>query len=452
MAPRLQQMLADDWELLACSPGKPLVEPGAGATLQYRLELRQRGAGGTVERLVAGRVFLSDEAAERFSSQVDQMVERVAGRDDLGAFARPVLLVRELRLVVHALPLDPALPGLVVATDAAALVRMLGPVLTSSVPGLVLQACHTEVVRYRPGTCVLRYELAWSLEHSRRSLKQVVYGTVYGDGRGRLVGPAVTALQRAAEGPGSSLPFLVPRFHAYLPDLRLTLLEAVPGSPLLPALIRRGARGAAADSGPAPEGAVAASARTAAAVHRSSIPVGPVRTLAGEVEEVEAAIDTLAPLAPTLAASLHRDLRTVADVALDLPGTLGVAHGDFRPSQVLFDGPTTSLVAFDRVCRAEPALDLGSFTAHLAAVGTRDGGQDLGSVFLREYLRWSGGSDSGDLLGRVAAYRTVALARLAVRRWCQLKPQRPGPGPAALDLPTPGRRAVNPGRKGARLG
>ncbi|HET6859548.1 MAG TPA: ABC transporter ATP-binding protein, partial [Streptomyces sp.] len=31
MAPRLQSMLADDWELLVCSPGKPFVEPGNGA-------------------------------------------------------------------------------------------------------------------------------------------------------------------------------------------------------------------------------------------------------------------------------------------------------------------------------------------------------------------------------------------------------------------------------------
>jgi ABC-type multidrug transport system fused ATPase/permease subunit len=445
MAPRLQRMLADDWELLACSPGKAFVELGEGATLQYRLELRRRGAVETVEHLVAGRLFPTVEAAEGWLSHVDPLAEHLDGRDDLRAFTWPALLVRELRLVLHAFPLDPVLPGLVLATDPPQLVEMLGPLLTSSVPGLLLQGCRAEVVRYGRGSCVLRYELAWHLQPSRRSLKQVMYGKVYGDGQGRLVGPAVTALrQHLLDGSGSSLPFLVPRFQAYLPDLRLALLEAVPGSPLLPALIRArvGVAAAPAVAGPPAEGAVAACARIAAALHQSSIPVGAPRTLAEEIAGARAAVDDLAPMAPALAASLHRHLGAVGDLALDPPGQLGVAHGDFDPSQVLFDGPTTSLVDFDTVCLAEPAMDLGQFTGHLAvavrraqdAAGvTHDGGEDLGSAFLREYLRLSGSSDPDVLLARVAAYRMVALARLAVRSWCQLKPQRLRLAVALLD-------------------
>jgi hypothetical protein len=96
------------------------------------------------------------------------------------------------------------------------------------------------------------------------------------------------------------------------------------------------------------------------------------------------------------------------------------------------------------VCLAEPALDLGHFTAHLAVAvrtaeeapgGTDADGGDLASAFLREYLRVSGTSDPDVLLARVAAHRTVALARLAVRSWCQLKPQRLRPVLALLDEP-----------------
>ena len=79
MAPRLQRMLADDWELLACSPGKTFVEPGQGATLRYRLELRRRGEAETVEHLVAGRLFLTAEAAEGWLSRVE-VLARQAGR------------------------------------------------------------------------------------------------------------------------------------------------------------------------------------------------------------------------------------------------------------------------------------------------------------------------------------------------------------------------------------
>jgi ABC-type multidrug transport system fused ATPase/permease subunit len=436
MAPRLQRMLADDWELLTCSPGKALVEPGEGATLQYRLELRRRGSAETTEHLVAGRVLLTAEAADSWLSQVDALAGQLDGRDDLNAFGRPTLLVPELTLVLHAFPLDPVLPGLVLATDPVGLAERLGPLLTSAVPGLLLKDCRAEVVRYRPGGCVLRYELAWHLQPSRRSLKQVLYGKVYGGGEGQLVGPVVNALRTLPDGAGPSLPFLVPRFQAYLPDLRLALLEAVPGSPLLPALIRARAGVAAppvAAAGPTPEEAVAACARIAATLHRSTIPGGASRTFADEIDAVSTAVDDLAPLAPAVAAPLHHHLGSVRDLASDAGGPLVLAHGDFEPSQVLFDGPTSSLVDFDTVCRAEPALDLGQFTGHLALAVRKsrnasttafDGGENLPSAFLGEYVRLSGSTDAADLLARVAAYRTLALVRSAVRSWCRLKPER----------------------------
>ena len=445
MAPRLQRMLADDWELLSTSPGKVLVEPGEGATLQYRLELRRRSSGETTEHLVAGRILLAAEAADAWLSEVDDLTGRLNGREDMRAFARPTLLVSELRLVLHAFPLDPVLPGLVLATDPVQLAETLGPSLTSAVPGLVLQDCSAEVVRYRPGACVLRYELSWNLQPSRRSLKQVLYGKVYEGGEGQLVGPVVTALRTPPDGPGPSLPFLVPRFQGYLPDLRLALLEAVPGSPLLPALIRARAGGPAEPviGGPTPEEAVAACARIAATLHRSTVPGGASRTLADEIDAVRTAVDDLAPLAPALAAPLYRHLGAVGDLTLDGGGPLVLAHGDFEPSQVLFDGPTSSLVDFDTVCRAEPALDLGQFTGHLAVAvrkgreasgtATADGGEDLASAFLLEYVRLSGNSDPAALLARVAGYRTLALVRSAVRSWCRLKPERLRTTLAVLD-------------------
>jgi aminoglycoside phosphotransferase (APT) family kinase protein len=188
---------------------------------------------------------------------------------------------------------------------------------------------------------------------------------------------------------------------------------------------------------------VDACARIAATLHRLTLSEGISRTLADEVDGVRAAVDDLAPMAPALAASLNRHLALVGEVARDAGGPLRLAHGDFEPSQVLFDGPTSSLVDFDTVCRAEPALDLGQFTGYLAvavrrsgaAAGTRtpDDGEDLSSAFLREYVRLSGSDDSTALLARVAAYRTVALVGSAVRGWCRLKPQRLRPTLAVLE-------------------
>ena len=193
---------------------------------------------------------------------------------------------------------------------------MLGPTLTSSVPGLVLQECRAEVVRYGPGSCVLRYELAWRLQPSRRSLKQVVYGKVYGDDRGRLVGPAVIALrQHEPDGPG-------PPCRSGAP---------VPGVSARPAAgaARGGARVAAAvGTAPGP-GRMRRPAVPRLRVRSPRVPGSPppctgrrsrsgaARGLAGDIDLVRASVDRLAPLAPALAESLHSHLAAVGELAAD---------------------------------------------------------------------------------------------------------------------------------------
>ena len=88
----------------------------------------------------------------------------------------------------------------------------------------------------------------------------------------------------------------------------------------------------------------------------------------------------------------------------------------------------TEAVSFSISCRDQSEVDY--FWHSLA-----DGGEELGSAFLGEYLLRSGSSDPDVLLARVAAYRTVALARLAVRSWCRFKPQRLQPTLDLLDEP-----------------
>ena len=59
-------------------------------------------------------------------------------------------------------------------------------------------------------------------------------------------------------------------------------------------------------------------------------------------------------------------------------------------------------------------------------------------AFLREYLRASGSDEPDVLLARVAAYRTVALARLAVRAGASSSRSGLRPALALLDDPTRG--------------
>jgi ABC-type multidrug transport system fused ATPase/permease subunit len=462
MAPRLQGLLADGWALDSCVPGRVVVDPQAGAALRYRLRLRRRDTGALTERLVGGHLFGSDEGADDWLSRLVPMADEVEARDDVSVFAQVADCVRPLHLVLHAFPLDPELPGLVAATDPLRMAGLLEPALPSSLRGLILQGCSAEVVRYVAGhRCVLRYELLWRLEPSRRTVKQVLYGKAYADDRGALIGPTVTAFrEHVRTRTGGSFPFLLPRFEGYLPQLRLALLEALPGTPLLPTLVRDHVAGGLplTPRPPTAEGALRACARIAAALHASTVPGsalpgGHPRTLTGEVVRLRAEVEAVAPLAPDLARTVHARLDDAAAAAREEPLPFGPAHGDLTPSEVLLDGPISSLFDLDSACVAEPALDVGGFLGHLDVVTTRarhatghvgsaveepgnGPGEALDRVFLEEYLRAGGPDvDQGALAARIAAYRTVTLAQVAVRSWCQLKPDRLRAAIALLEQP-----------------
>ena len=476
MAPRLQGLLADGWALDSCVPGRVVVDPRSGAALRYRLRLRHRDTGALTERLVGGHLFGSAERADHWLSRLVPMADEVEGRDDVSVFAQVADCVRPLHLVLHAFPLDPELPGLAAATDPLRMAGLLEPALPSSLRGLTLQDCSAEVVRYVAGhRCVLRYELLWRLEPSRRTVKQVLYGKAYADERGALIGPTVTAFrEHVRTRKGGAFPFLLPRFEGYLPELRLALLEALPGTPLLPTLVREHVAGGLPLT-PRPltaETALRACARIAAALHASTVPAsalpgGHPRTLTGEVVRLRAEVEAVAPLAPALARTVHARLDDAAAAAREEPLPFGPAHGDLTPSEVLLDGPISSLFDLDSACVAEPALDVGGFLGHLDVVTTRarhatghtghaaddlgDGqGEALDRVFLQEYLRAGGGGvEQGALAARIAAYRTVTLAQVAVRSWCQLKPDRLRAAIALLEQSHPAERhrvrAVNRG-------
>ncbi|MGZ4718940.1 ABC transporter transmembrane domain-containing protein [Oryzihumus sp.] len=449
MGPRLQSLLREPWALDWCTPGKAVVEPRAGATVRYRVGLRHVASGHTVETLVGGRVFAAPELAQRWHAATVPLVEQAAGHQDLAPFARPAALVPELSLVLHAFPVDPDLPGLVGATDVARLTRALEPGLAASLDGLGLEGCRTGVVQYaRRGHAVLRHELVWRIGPTRRTVKQVVYGRVDADDRGRLVGRVATALRGHLEAAGEAAhPFLVPRLQGQAPDLGLVLLEALPGTPLLPGLVRAQHAGAPAP-GPGEltvESATRASARIAATWHACGLRLGPTRTLRGDVDALREDLDAVAPLAPALAARLQTHLSAVLALGMG-EGPAGFAHGDLTPSRVIFDGPMSSVVDLGHTCTADPALDVGQFVGHLAVTtrkaravtgaGAAPTGEDPERLFLETYLATDpGGADA--LLARVTAYRQVSLARLALRSWCQLKPDRLGLALAALEAPLP---------------
>jgi hypothetical protein len=433
MAPRLQSILADGWQLEWCTPGRAVVIPGDGVRLAYKLGLRQSASGRTTERLVAGRLFLATESADHWlTHEVLPLATRVAGRDDLRAFRTLGDLVRPLRLVLHSFPVDPDRPGLLAATDPNGMTSILGKALAGSVDGLAPVACRPEVVGYDRDRCVLRYEVLWRVGATGRTLKQVLYGRVYADERGALVGPAVDAVRAHTERSGENPSMVVPRFRGYLPEHRMVLLDAIPGAAQLKPLIREWA----ADTGrrAAVDEVLATCARMTASLHDVPTAAGALRTLRTEHDAVQTGIAAIAGLAPALADSLASGLDSLAEAMDQEPLLPAFGHGDFTPGRFLFDGPLVGMVHFDAACVAEPALDLGQLTAHMAATVAKahvaGGGsvaaeaQEPGRNFMTGYARCAGIVDVTALTTRTAAYRRLSLARMALDGFLHLKPAR----------------------------
>jgi ABC-type multidrug transport system fused ATPase/permease subunit len=448
MASHLRTMLRDDCALQSCVVDKVVLEPTGSASLRYRARVATDG--GTVARevLVGGRLFASPDEAREYADRATVLAQAAPRDGDLAPFTRAVELVRPIGAVLHAHPVDPGLPGLLTAAGGPPGAQVLESVLPRPLSGLELAGLRTEVVKYSVGEhAVLRYELRWRVQPSGRSVRQVVYGKVFADDRGARVGDTVAALHRSLKDAAGtrSQPFLLPRVLAYLPESRLLLSEALPGSPEIPALVRdHVALGHAAPGSP---GGAATGlrrvARVAAALHRASLdgPVlraaevrVPARTPAQEVERLLVRAETVALVAPALGSVLASHFRALRPLAESSVMPLALAHGDLTPAEVLVDGPISSVFDLDSACVAEPALDLGHLTAHLGLAGrraSRDAGPDgelrvreLERHFLDDYVGARPDLDPDALGRRVDLYRVAYLADLAVTSWLQLKPDR----------------------------
>ncbi|HKE99748.1 MAG TPA: ABC transporter transmembrane domain-containing protein [Actinomycetes bacterium] len=436
MRPRLEALLRDGYEVERCAVDKIQYLPGEACVVRYEVGIRHAASERSLERVVTARVLPSGaDAAAWLHDRLEPLVAEAAGRQELEPFDRPVAVLEPLHAAVHAFPLDAELPGLLAATDPPRMAALLGELLPDAAEGrLAVEACKVELASYnRQGRCVLRYHLFGSLDDGQL-VRRTVYGKVYADG-----GPdeqartAADALARAIEA--GEQPFAVPRAYGYRADLGLAALSPVPGAPRLPGLLKaRFAGSAEAGRGkPTVEGDLDVVARVAAAIHRAPPAAGPTRAFDGELADVRRELIDVGRRCPTLGVQLSRLLAAAEAAAFAAePFRAGPAHGDLTPAQVLFDQTGEyGLIDLDTICQAEPALDLGHFTAHLRvavrkserAAGRHPGGlaDEFAAAFLSAYAEAAGVDDLDRLRVRADAFESVSLARMAMRSWKKLK-------------------------------
>jgi hypothetical protein len=361
----------------------------------------------------------------------------------------------ETDVVIRPFPADPGLPTLHRALDPELMRTVLGRAVPGTGGDRAIGRCAVDVVRYpRQGRCVLRYRLSVGAGGPGELRHPVVFGKVYADDTAPAAASGLRLLRRElAARPGHS-GVTVPRPLAVVPSLRLGLVEAVPGRPLLPGLVKASCRPDGAFPAPDPgavSSAVRAAARTAAAVHACRIPGGPlpVRDLPGELAGTEREVSLLEPVWPEIAERLRPAVARARRLSGEHPRPTAVAgwplapvlaHGDFTPGQVLLDGSgDAALVDVDTLCVAERALDVGRFLAYLHVTGIRRSRAawpvlaDLTALFVESYLDACPPGEDGPAPGpaarrhfleRTAAHHGLALAGIGVSACRQLKDDR----------------------------
>lgn len=198
----------------------------------------------------------------------------------------------------------------------------------------------------------------------------------------------------------------VPEPLAFLPRFRALVFEEAAGEPLFPAT--------GALDGARCEGAFFAVGQSLAQLHQRLTPPERSGNRERELERIERARAVLLEHRPLLR---ERFDAALGNQTFDLATgpSLVALHGDFYPTQVLFDKERSALafLDWDEACRGEAEQDVGNFVAHVDLEAARErlsttAAESLIQLFLRGY-------DSVRAVDteRFAWYRRASLLRLA---------------------------------------
>ncbi len=442
MRRHLQQALFDHAHLSStiqhCELDQATYLLDGGIVLRYLLTIYDSASEQTHELLVSGRLFADQDACSTYiRERLVPFVGLMAGREEVAPFGSPIAEIEGLHMAVAAFPIDAELPTLAQATDRHLLASILEDVLADAVgPRRAIEECRVELVDYgRRYRSTLRYHIGWPKDSD--SAPHLVYGKLTADSSGALAGDVTTALSARLAQRATGRQVRVPRVFAWLPDLHLSLLEALPGTAPIADLLKATLGGKPVESGPLTlEEMIEVCAQVAAAMHTSGLVLGPRRTLDDELAGLGQELEPVQRFSPDLGAQLHRWLEHLAHFAQQSkPFPLCFNHGDFTHGQFLFDGTACGLIDFDSICQAEPALDLAQFLTYLRFAGQKfkiapeaasallD---DLTTRFLRAYRTELGdrAGDSEQLHARLSLYRIISVLRRVLRSWQKFKPKR----------------------------
>jgi energy-coupling factor transporter ATP-binding protein EcfA2 len=430
------------YRIEACKPGKALYLPENICNMQYELKVKEVETGQTSKYVINARLFPSLQACENYRSEfLAPLAAQMRGRPEIASFAHPVAVLEDLNMALSVFPIDGLLPPLIGASSRERMIEIFKDTVPEVLSGsLEIEDLRIEFAHYgRFRHCVLRYIIEGKLSEGGTPHQQIIYGKVDADNYGALTIPVMSALLERTGSNPDAFRFRVPRPLGFLPDLKLLLIENLPGNARMKDLLldrlcgTPGMRGGSATL----DGAIESCAHILAALHSSKIKLGRRRTFNDEVGALKEELQLMLQVFPSLGGQIESWMDEVVAFAEPTP-PMGLCfnHGDFTYSQLIFQENDVGLLDFDSVCQAEPALDLGQFLAYQRMVICKEQNPDapmeaeeverLSELFLSTYISLSGDwvEDVEQLRNRVTAYEIVSLIRLAVHSWGKLKGAR----------------------------
>ena len=442
MRDRLQESLFGDSSLTgrieSCTPGKAFYDSSDFCIMQYVLKVRQ---GDQRISLVINAVLFPDLASctRYYQESIIPLVKAAGSRPEYGSLQKTAAIISDLSMVVSVFPIDGQLPTLVGATDLELMTPMLGSIYSEAThEQFTVKTSRIELAHYgRFKRCVLRYWLTGQTQQTGEIQSRLMYGKVDEAGSNQQTLEVTDAIMSL--GQANTPSFKIPRIYATLPELKLVLMEAVPGEAAFSRLLKTRVRGAGTPQldDPLLEDAIIGAARVAAALHSSSILFGPQRTFNDDISSLREAINGIQHVLPEIGDPLLGWLLEIANLSETQPTLpLLFSHGDFTYTQFIYHQGEIGLVDFDNICQAEPALDLGQFLAYLRFNIRKEELPDqpfppeavdqLCSIFLSTYLERSHAwlRDETNLITRITAYEMISYIRLGVHSWQKLKGRR----------------------------
>ncbi|MGE5464128.1 MAG: hypothetical protein ACM3PS_12275, partial [Syntrophothermus sp.] len=305
------------YSIVSCIPGKALYLPDHMINLQYKLTVLDKTAGQTSTTLANARLFEDISSCKAYlENTLGSIAARTNNRPEIKPFANPVAMVEHLKMALSVFPIDGMIPLLVEATDPHQLAALLAETLSEAVSGqFLIKDIRLELAHYgRYERCVLRYSIDGIQAATQTPHHMTVYGKIDAEGLGGETVSIISALRERLQEPDVPYRFRIPYILGYFPEIRLLLMEALPGKPFFKDLLKTWASNGSQENGDMEasferqltlEGAVRACALIAATLHSSDIKLGPHRTLEIQVAQLREETEVIGRTFPELRAQIE---------------------------------------------------------------------------------------------------------------------------------------------------